>query len=227
MSTLMLGLALAGSARAATGGEIGLVGGAAVDLPDVETIRHTRFGPGPWLLIPVGFRLNDWAALRVSLRVDWGAGRDRLSWTRTVDGETQRFFDDAHDAWFLGAGITIGPEVRLPVTDRFFLDLGVEAGMMVGWTFHVLGEDALAILDDDAPAGGLDPYSVQPAFLTEVHFGGGVHLSPAVALTLETGYSVAFFGEGALANTDPDVAAVREPFGWNALRAGIGFRVTP
>jgi hypothetical protein len=213
------------AAEVAVGPAVGL----SLDLPDAVSGDHTAFGAGVRLAAPLRVGLGPAAALRVVPSLDFAGGRDRVTWEQDLNGAPVRFVSDDHGAWLLAAALVLGPELRLPVDG---LDPFVGAGAGLAWVtnYHAFsGVAAQQLLDpaenDLGDPGNIDPYSARFAPVTELWLGVRPALSERVALVVETGYSVAFVGEGALKKTPEGSSAQREPYGWNALRfsAGVSF----
>jgi len=209
--------------------DVGVGAALAMDLPDRVSSDYARFGPGPSLQIPVRIGISPIARVRATARADLGVGSDRVTWAQEVDGETLRLYDDDHFAMFLAAGLTVGPEVVIPVNGPFEPYFGAEAGVAWVGTYHSFGGVTRAIMDpaenDFQDPGNIDPYTSQAAFLSDVHLGGMT--SGSVGAWFELGYSMAFVGESSLTKTIERVDARRSPYGWNAARigAGVNFRL--
>ena len=222
-------LALPLPALAAEPGTLGVGVGAAVvaDLPDAVSGSHTRFGPGPGLVVPLRYRVAPMARLRLTPRVDFAAGTDRVRWVQEIDGQPTTFYADGHWAGRFGVSLTGGADLFLPVdTGPVAPYLGAELGGAWVTTWHSFDGPSRVLLDPeqndlDNPRN-VDPYTTQATFLTAVHAGAELAVSEGLALWLETGYSVAFLNARPLEKTPPELQATRDPYGWNAFRVGAG-----
>jgi hypothetical protein len=222
-------VALAGPAAWAVEISVGIGAALCSDLPDRVSKEHTRFGLGPSVQVPVWVGITPSASLRTTLRADVGSGSDRVSWARSVGGESYRFFHDDHAATLVAAGLTMGPELVLPIESPVRPYLGAEAGGAWVATFHDpeqlsavvggSGKGAKGVADsgDGDQAGGS---TQQFALLTDVHVG--VQSQGDVGAWIEVGYSSSYIGSRAIQNMDEALEARREAFGWNSARVGLG-----
>jgi len=200
-----------------------------MDMPDRVSKDYARFGPGPSLQIPIRYSLTSIARVRATVRADMGVGSDRVTWGRQVDGEEQRLFDDDHFAMFLASGVSVGPEVVIPLNGSVQPYFGAEAGIAWVGTYHSFGGVTRTIMDpaqnDLQDSGNIDPYSSQVAFLSDLHAGGMT--SGSVGAWFELGYSIAYVPEAGLNKTLKELNARRAAYGWNATRigGGVNFRL--
>ncbi len=198
-----------------------------MDLPDKISKDYARFGPGPSLQIPIRYALAPSARLRATVRADFGAGKDRVTWGESIDGAEQRFFDDDHFAMFLATGLTVGPEIVIPMRGAVAPYFAAEAGGAWVGTYHSLDGVTQRIMDpaenDLKDAGNIDPYTSQVAFLSDVHVGGMT--TGDIGAWFELGYSMAFVGESDLTKTIAIYNARRSAYGWNAARIGAGVNI--
>ena len=202
----------------------GLFGG--LDLGD-RFSETTRFAGGG-LSIPVRLEIHDAVRLRATLRAEMGWGTDRLTWSEEVAGETVRVFDDDHSAILASGALSVGADILLPLGLPIGLYFGAEAGPAWFGTYHVLGGDTVVLLDpeqnDLERPTNVDPYTSQGALLSDVHFGvERVLVEDRLALWFEVGYSIAFVESRGLRKSPAELDAKREAYGYNALRAGVGF----
>ena len=224
---LLLSIAvLAASSARAEEVRVGVAATLATDLPDPVSGEYARFGPGPGVQVPVWVELAPWALLRATVRGDLGVGSDRVSWKREIDGEPVRFYDDEQFAMFVAGGLTLGPEVVFPMNGAVTPYLGAEAGGAWVGTYHSFGGPTALLIaldqNDLQDAGNVDPYTSQLTVLTEVHIGLG--LGTDDRYWAELGYSAAWLGASDLRKSPPALAARRAPWGWNAIRLGVGVR---
>ena len=226
----VLAMALAAPITAWCGDfSLGVLAAVSADLPDPVSKEYANFGPGPSLQIPLRYALSEMISIRGTARFDLEIGSDRVSWLEQVDGEEYRFYDDNHRAFLLAAAFTVGPEVFIPLKGSFSPYLGVEGGVAWVGTYHSLGgeyENTQVLLDPDSNELGnprnIDPYSTQGAFLTDFHLGGRIQLNEKLALYVEAGYSMAFLVARPLKKAPAELEAMREAYGWNAMRGGFG-----
>lgn len=208
--------------------DLGVGAALALDMPDRTSKDYARFGPGPSLQIPVRVGLSDYARLRSTLRADFGFGSDRVTWGLEVDGVPLRMASDDHWAMLAAAGLTVGPEVVLPLSGSVRPYLGAEAGGAWVGTYHAFGPEAEILLDPeqnelDNPKN-VDPYTTQLAFLTDLHLGATVG-TEGVGGWFELGYSAAFLGARPLNKAPESLDAQREAYGWNPIRLAAGVRI--
>lgn len=225
---LLLVPALLGAAPArATELDVGVGAALSMDLPDRVSSDYARFGPGPSLQIPIRVGFSEHAYLRSTLRADLGIGSDRVTWALDVDGEQIRVGSDEHWAMFTAAGLTLGPEIALPLDAPVVPVIGAEAGGAWVGTYHSFGGDTAVLLDpaqnDLQSSGNIDPFTSQLAFLTDVH-AGVASTGEGVGFWGELGYSMAFLGASPLKKSPKELDARREAYGWNAARLGVGVR---
>lgn len=221
--------ALLWAAPGAVAGEVsaGFGLGIGTDMPDKVSKDYANFGPGPGLLIPLWWELGSAARLRATARADMAMGSDRVTWAAgAVDGSDVRLYDDDHLAVLVAASLTVGGEVVIPGSGVAPY-LGAELGPAWIGTYHSLdGATATALLDPeqnelDNP-GNIDPYTGQVAWRSDVHLGVQPSIGDTSSAWLELGYSLAFVGEKALRKTPEDIDARRAPYGYNAIRLGVG-----
>jgi hypothetical protein len=209
--------------------DIGVGAALSMDMPDPVSKSYAQFGPGPSVQVPIRYGLTSVARLRATVRADLGVGADRVTWGQWVDGSEQRFYDDDHFAMFLASGLTLGPEVSIPLGGPIEPYFGAEGGIAWVGTYHSFGGVTRPLMDpkvnDLNSAGNVDPYTSQFAFLSEVHLGAMT--TGAVGGWFELGYSMAFVGEADLSKTLQSFNARRSAYGWNAIRlgAGVNFRL--
>ena len=209
----------------AWGGDVHVGIGAAlgVDLPDAVG-DGASFGAGPGLQIPVRWWLSDVVALRGSVRLDAGWGRDTLTWNEFVNGEDVRFYNDDVQAVVGGLGLTLGVEIQAPfawpVVPYAFAAGG---GMGVG-TWHTLSNETIA-LAETLPTGEVvssNPYTLQAVWLTEVGLGAHIPLPSQLDLWAETGYSNAYTVGKNLQKSSIEQDGRRQDFSWNTFRVALG-----
>lgn len=207
--------------------DVGVGAALAIDMPDRVSAEYAKFGPGPSLQIPVRIGLSDYARLRSTLRADLGIGSDRVSWALEIDGTERRLGSDDHWAMFTAAGLTVGPEIVIPVDGPIAPYLGAEAGGAWIGTYHSFGGDTAVLLDpnqnDLNDPGNVDPFTTQLAFLTDTHVGFTLG-DEGVGFWTELGYSMAFVGASSLKKSRAELDARREAYGWNPVRLGAGVR---
>jgi hypothetical protein len=208
---------------------VGVGVGVSKDLGDAaSTTNNTHLGVGPSLHIPVRYALGEHAYLRGTVRFDSAlSGQDRLTWGQTIDGQDVRFYDDDHKAIMLGAGATIGLDADLTHGKGFTPYIGAEAGVAMINTYHSRLMNGILFKDEDVASnsvtsGYLDPFTSQPTFITDLHLGGMYPMTSSMALQLEAGYSLAYVDAHALSKTDEALGAMREAYGYNAIRLGVG-----
>lgn len=227
--TLALVALCAPAPAAAAEAWIGLNAAVVADLPDPVSREYAKFGIGPSLQIPVRVMFGERVGLRITPRFQFAAGADRVTWVRNVDGREVRFYDDDHKAYLLGGALTIGPEVAIPVNDTVAPYFGAEAG--AGWigTYHSLGGESVEtqhLLDpaqnDLGSPQNIDPYTSQIAFATDFHAGMRLTLNDGFRLFIEGGYESSYVGAQPLQKTAAEYKAMREAYGWNALRGSVG-----
>jgi hypothetical protein len=227
---LLTSLLFVSSAHALTP-SVGAIVAVSADLPDASSKDYVRFGAGPSLQVPIRLELTKVATIRATLRSDFSMGQDRLSWAETVDGIEYRFYDDDHRAFLSVTSFTIGPELYAPIESPVIPYFGAEAGGAIVGTYHSLGGEQYAatqvLLDPDqndlSNPRNLDPFTSQMVFVTDFHVGGRIGVSERLAVYVETGYSVAFVAAHPLRKTPEALNAMREAYGWNAFRGGVGF----
>jgi hypothetical protein len=195
---------------------------------DGEDRRATgaSFGPGPTLRMPLMFDAGAWRA-RVGLRVDAATGQDRVEWSRSINGESVRFYNDAHWTGVALVGAVAGIDAMFPASDTLRPFVGVGLGPAVVWNFHSFGGDSQILLDPlqnelDDPLN-VDPYSVRAVPLTEARVGVQWDVTEKRALWLEVGSGGAFVPEAALRKAPTDVGAVRTAFGWTGIDVVAGY----
>lgn len=232
MRTVLLSIALTAAVAApAAAAEIDLGVGAALalDLPDRASKDYASFGPGPSLLVPLRVGLTEHARLRSTLRADLGFGSDRVTWGVEVDGQQLRVASEDHWAMLAAAGLTVGPEVSLPVSGPVVPYLGAELGAAWVGTYHAFGPDAAILLDPDQNEldnpKNVDPYTTQLALLTDLHAGVSLGAGDGVGGWAELGYSAAYLGARTLNKSPAEIDARREAYGWNPLRLAAGVRI--
>ena len=229
MRNLLLATAvlLVGSPALAADLDVGVGVALAMDLPDASSAEYANFGPGPSLQIPVRIGLSEHARIRSTLRADLGIGSDRVTWALDVDGEQIRLRSDDHWAMFAAAGLTVGPEISLPVDGPVSPYLGAEAGGAWVGTYHSFGGETAVLLDpqenDLNDPGNVDPFTTQLAFLTDAHAGISVG-DEGVGFWAELGYSMAFLPAAELQKSPTNLDARREAYGWNPFRIGAGVK---
>lgn len=231
MKTLVLAALLAVPVVAqASPVSIGANVGVSTDFADAS---GTAFSVAPQLAIPVRIAVGKYGAVRITPRADFGFGRDRVSWGRYVDGQEVRVYSDGHKAFLASASLSVGAEGYAPVSEKFQPFIGGSGGLAWIGTYHSFAgqeEASQALLDGDQNKLGdptnVDPFSSQVALLTDLYGGGRLVLNDKLALFLELGYSFAFVPSTPLRKTPAELNAVRDAYGWNALRGGIGFSYT-
>ena len=178
-------------------------------------------------MIPVWWEVTPAARFRATARADLSMGSDRVTWgAGTIGGDEVRLYDDDHLAVLVATSLTAGAEVVVPA-QSLAPYLGAELGVAWIGTYHSLdGATASALLDPEQneldSAGNIDPYTGQATWRTDVHAGVQPSLSESSSFWLEAGYSLAFVGEEALKKTPSELDARRSPYGYNALRLGVG-----
>lgn len=184
--------------------EVGIAAGVGMDLPDAFGTR-AQFGLGPHLIAPVTVVVAEYAAVRASLRGDAGFGRAAL-WTEEADLRGEEW-----DARFFAGGLTLGPELRLPL-GGVTVGLGAEAGTTLMRVDYALPDGgAFSVLDRKNTA--------QVSIVSDLHLG--VSGGGTTGWFAELGYTMAWFDGGTLAESP----LVRQSsWGWNAPRVGAGVR---
>lgn len=215
---LFAALLIPGASRA---GSVGIGAGVAFDLPDPSPPVVSRFGPSPNLLVPIRLDVAPSAAVRTTLHLAFAQGTDFVSWVlpgRPREGEETR-------AWLGSAAVTIGPEIRLPVSgpvEPYFAG-GVGIGLVHTW--HNIERADLFDLEHypaERLANGLtiDPFTRQVVFATDLAVGVAIE-----RWWLELGYGLQFVGHSPLVHATPLLDARREGFGWNTVRLVAGFSI--
>ncbi len=198
---------------------LGLGAVLAVDLDDPsDGPLRTELGVGAGLLVPVRVVLTPAASVRTNVRLDYHGGSDIISW-EIADGERTA---EPNQVWMLAAGVTVGPEVSLPVASGPAPYLAGGIGAVVAGTFHSFTRCALMdpAKNDCSNPDNVDPYAVRPALLTDVALG--VQGGEGLQWWLEAAYSAAFLSQAPLAKSAPGFDVQREAFGWNAVRGAAG-----
>ncbi len=208
--------------------EVGVGAGLAKDLGDRVSRDYARFGLGPNLLVPVRVALSPHAAVRATARAELGVGSDRVTWVRDIDGRDVRVGSDDHWAMVAAGGLTVGPELRLPVDGPVAPVLGAEAGAAWIGTYHSFSGESAVILDpkqnDLDDPGNVDPFTTNLTVLSDVH-AGVVSTGDGPGFWAEVGYAAAYVRGAGLRKSVGALDARREAYGWNPLRVAAGVRI--
>ena len=221
-------LLLAAPAEAMTPSEVGVGLGLAADLADPASGEHTRFKPGPTLVVPVRWNLMEEGdhvllRLRVTGRADLAVGRDQLTWAVGVAGSSLRVSDEDHLAVLTHGGVLLGPEIVLPIQE---IKPYFGAGAGIGWvgTYHSLSGATAVLLDPEQNdlnnPNNIDPYTSQAVLQTELTIG--LDIDAGQPLFCEVGIGGAWVGERSLKKSPDRVKAKRSAYGWNPLRFTFG-----
>ncbi len=218
----------------ALAGSFGVGAAFVQDLPDAG--GEARVGPGVSLQLPARIDLTSHASIRIGGRLDYAGGGvdtgdesckglDRISWHLTAEGGAPvRAGEFANCGWLAAAGLTAGPEVYLPVEGPVRPYLAGGLGLALVANFHDIDRPELMGPENDLTnPNNLDPWSLVPAFLTDVAVGAMI--GQKTAFWVEGGYSSAWVGGADLERAEDTLDVRREPYGWNAVRlaAGVAF----
>lgn len=186
---------------------VGLGGGITKDMgdPALGGEKYANFGVGLGLLVPVRYKVGDTTRLRLDLGLQMARGTDRVTWEQA---DTTYYVDD-QPAAVTAATLGVGG-------DLFFGKSPVYLGATMGGGYFVVAHSV-----SGAPSElGTDLSSRQFAPVADVHLGGYQGVGDTLAVWLEAGYSISFLDASAL--TSAGLNAQRAPFGWNAVRVGLG-----
>lgn len=188
-----------------------------------------RLGPGLSLVVPLKFRVADAASLRVNPRIDGITGGGdgdllcaelaQISWQVTPDLRSR---DAATCGWMLAAGVTIGPEVRIPTKGA--VKPYLQGGLGVIGTLIVDRIERGELVLNDPDRTRVDGWSVTASWLTDVNVGIAVGNGPE--WFVEGGYALAWVPRARLRRTVDALDVRREPFGYNAVRLSTGIAWT-
>jgi opacity protein-like surface antigen len=224
---LALGCMFSTAASAAPSVHVGVAAGVAADMPDAASEEGTRLGPGPEVSLPVRVGLTEVIRLRADLRLGFGSGVDRLTWTEQIDGVDVRRVDTGTHAAYVGTiGLELGLDVVVPVQGDLRPHLGGSLGGAAVAAFHSLRGDTAVLIDPeqndlDDPRN-LDPYTIQMVWSASAAAGMTWRVSERLDLLVEIGYGSAFVPARRLRKSPDILDARREAFGWNPFRATVG-----
>ncbi|MBX2803605.1 MAG: hypothetical protein KTR31_38355 [Myxococcales bacterium] len=146
---------------------------------------------------------------------------DRISWT----GDGVRRADYVRCGWMLAGGLSVGPELYLPVRGAILPYFGARLGVVAIGNFHDVGSEHQYLMDPDANdfrnSNNIDPYSVRWSPLVDLTVG--VLTGEDGPWYVELGYSTAWVGPAQLQKSVAGLEVQREPYAWNALRVAGGF----
>jgi hypothetical protein len=186
---------------------IGVGGGIAKDMgdPSLGDEKYANFDLGLGLLVPVRYKVGDTTRLRFDLGLQMARGDDRV----TFEQDGTRYYLDDQPAAVTAATLSVGGDLFLGKTPVY---LGATMGggyFLVAHSFSGGPSDL-----------GKDAASHQLAPVADIHLGGYQEVGDTLAFWLESGYSISFLDVSALDTAG--LNAQRAPFGWNALRVGLG-----
>lgn len=224
-----LALCLPVSAQA---GSFGLGLAFVQDLPD-PLPTDAQLGPGLSLQLPVRLDLTEHAALRLAGRFDYAGGGgernaffcrelDVISWNVIADDRAGAY---PRCGWMLAAGLTVGPELTLPVPGpvRPYVAGGVGiAGIGNFHNIHIpeLLDPEKNNLNPEGIGFNVDPFTLRASWLTDLALGA--HLGER--WYVELGYSTAWAGQAEVKKAVTELQVRREAYGWNALRLAGGLK---
>ncbi|HHO52530.1 MAG TPA: hypothetical protein ENK18_17100 [Deltaproteobacteria bacterium] len=216
----------------AQAGSLGLGLAFVQDLPDPIS-TDTRLGLGLSLQLPVRLDLTEHTSLRIGGRLDYagGGGERNGFWCRELDVISWDVIADERAGvhprcgWMLSGGLTVGPEIRLPVSGPVQPYVAGGLGLTAIGNFHNIHIPELLDpqrnnLSPDGLSFNIDPFSLKASWLTDLALGA--HLGER--WYAEAGYSSAWAGRAELKKSTADLEVDREPYGWNALRLAGGLR---
>lgn len=231
---LLMLSAIVPTSALAGGLSVGVGLDASVDMPDPKaTMSYSKGFAGAGLMIPVRYDLSDYASFRATVRTAFAPGHDRVSWGTPIPSTSDapdevRVASTEHWAMLAAGGLTIGLEAATKETglSPYF---GVETGPVLVNTYHSFGADSgtstlLSELtpEEQASSGTIEPFTSQLTLLTDLHAGVRTRGESGVGFWAEAGYAAAFLRAKPLPNTKAELNAQRDPYGWNALRLGVG-----
>ncbi len=196
----------------------GVAAAASMDLPAVDGLESTHFGPGGTLLIPFRWSVKPGATLRLHLEVGGATGQDRVVWVQEVDGARVGVYAEDQEATYGAARLLFGPEVaafpRKVVSP--YLGVGVGAALVANWDRFGAAAEAL----QTTTASTLQA-------TTAVGGQGGVRIGKpgSVAVELELGYTVSFLPAASLQQAPSDLEASRSPYALDVVRGGVGVSI--
>jgi hypothetical protein len=220
------------TAAAARAGSLGLGLAFVQDLPDAADGDSALIGPGISLQVPVRIELTSNANIRVGGRLDHaGGGLQRGDGCKSLDvvswdvgfqqGEAIRAGEYADCGWLVAGGVTVGPEVVVPVSGVFRPFLGGGLGPAAVANFHDIGRTELMGPQNDLTnPNNLDPWTLRGVLLIDA--AAGLMVGDKVSGWAEVGYSTAWVGRARMHRSFEPLNVSREPYSWNALRLGAG-----
>ncbi len=215
---MILLLVSASEAAEPTTLSLGFGAAASIDLPAVEGLPETAFGPGASVVVPFRWSIKPGASLRVHLEVGAAAGHDRVVWVQEVDGETVGVFSEDHEAGYAAARLLVGPEVALFPRKGVSPYLGVGAGPALVTNWHRFDAASAALQTSTAS-------TLQATGAAGADVGLRLGRPDGVAVEIEVGYTVSFLPAASLQQAPPDLEASRSPYALDVVRGGLGVSI--
>lgn len=197
---------------------VGVGAAVSADLPAVEGLATTAFGPGGSLVVPVRWSPAPGAVLRAHLELGAAAGHDRVVWTEDVDGASVGVYSEDHAAGYGAARLLVGPEVSFLPRRRFspYLGAGVGGGLVTNWHSFEVGSDVL---------GTSRASTMQAVGAAGVDLGARLGPPGGVAVEFEVGYTVSFLPAASLQEAPAELEASRSPYALDVVRGGLGVSI--
>ena len=208
---------------------VGVELGGHTDLSDATTASTSMAGGS--FALPVGFAVGERSRVFLAPHVDFGGGKDQVSWTsgQAINGEPFRYTSDTHKANLFAVGLMARTEMDLSTSGSTRPWLGAGIGAVSVSHHHSFGGeesfDTIPLLPGEDGTGDENPRTQQWALLSELRGGVRTEISDELALGAHIGYSTAFLGASNLLDTADELDARRDAYGWNAFRFGLAVHI--